>query len=237
MLLQDIIIDARFHVSPECTSAIYPDNQVISNANLWYQKVLSWIIPNQGEWEINGDILTIDTVIGQTDYEIPVTFLRIYKAETMYRTGGQYVPLTQLSIQRYQEIAEGNVTRPQDSVLAPTITVFGDFIQIRPAPTEAVVNGLKMWAQLAFEDMDLTDNLPDMPAPVHRILAYGPAFDFCLAKEMWNKANAIKRMIYGDSSVPNDQGLKGEIENMYSTRTGDRRDRMSVRNNRVRGFR
>lgn len=238
MLLPDIITDARYHISPECTSAIYPDAKITVNANLWYQKVLSWIIPEQGEWEVNGDILTIDTVVGQTDYEIPVTFLRIYKAELLYSAGGQYVPLTQISVQRNQEIAEGNTSRPEDSVLAPTIEVFGDFIQIKPAPTVAVANGLKMWAQLSFEELSNTESLPDMPEPVHRVLSYGAALDFCLSKEMWNKVNALKKMLYGDRSVdPGDGGLKGEIIAMYSTRTGDRRDRMSVRENKSRQFR
>lgn len=228
MILQELRQDARFHISPQLTSDEYPDALLDKNINRWYQKILSWIIPEQGEWEINGDILTIDLEEGVTDYEIPVTFLRIFKAEIMYHTGGKFVPLRALSIQRNQQNAAGNDEPGSVNQEYPTVEVFGNFLQISPAPTEHVVNGFKIWAQLSFQDLDETIELPDLAEPVHRILSYGAAFDYCFAEEMWNKANGIKKLIYGDASVPNDQGLKGEIINMYSTRTGNRRDRMSA---------
>ncbi len=235
MILQDIRDDARWNVSPQLTSTDYTDIILDKNINRWYQKILSWIIPEQGEWEINGDILTIDLEVGKTDYEIPVTFLRIFKAEIMYKNGGKFVPLNALSIQRNQDLPVGN-DEFGATEYSPTIEVFGDFLQISPAPTEEVVNGLKIWAQLSFQEIDESLPLPDLAEPIHRILSYGPAFDYCLAEEMWTKANALKKVIYGDLSVPNDQGLKGEIIAMYSTRTGNRRDRLTT-GGRRRSFR
>lgn len=234
MLLSDLRVDARYHISPQLTTTEYPDVVVERNINRWYQKILSWIIPEQGEWEINGDILTIDLEEGVTDYEIPVTFLRIFKAEIMYHTGGKFVPAQALSIQRNQDIAFGNDNIYGSSEEYPTIEVFGNYFQISPAPTEQVVNGFKVWAQLSFDELSETDSvvLPDIPDPVQRVLAYGAAFDYCLAEEMYNKANAIKKIIFGDTSVVNDQGLKGEIVAMFSTRTGNRRDRLTATNRR-----
>ncbi len=229
MLLQDLRDDARYHISPQLTAAEYPDVLLDKNINRWYQKILAWIIPDQGEWEINGDILTLDLEIDQTDYEIPVTFLRIFKAEIMYHNGGKFVPLTALSIQRNQNVAFGNSTVYGATELEPTVEVFGDFLQVFPAPKEQVVNGLKIWAQLSFADIDISLPLPDIAEPIQRILSYGPALDYCIAEEMWNKVAELKRIIYGDARMPDDKGLKGEMIAMYSTRTGNRRDRVVAR--------
>ena len=84
--------------------------------------------------------------------------------------------------------------------------------------------------------MDESLPLPDIPEPVHRILSYGPALDFCIAEEMWTKVREIKKIIYGDPNVVDDKGVKGEIIAMFSTRTGNRRDRLST-GGRRRSFR
>lgn len=232
MQLADIRSDARKNVSRQLTTTDYPNADVDTNVNLWYQKILGWILAVQGDWEINGDIIYRDFMPGVTVYELPTTLIRIYKGEVMYETGGEFVPLTFQSEQRNQNVAEGNATRPQDDVNHPTAELYGENIEIRPgidATGDAVVNGIKLWVQTDFTTLDDTNDLPDLMTAVQRALSIGAAMDYCLSEEMWTKYGILKRIMFGDPNLEDDKGLKGEIETLYSMRSGARRDTMSAR--------
>ncbi len=234
MLLQELRDDARFAISTKLTTTQYPNTLLDKNLNQWYLTILGWIIPTQGEWEIQGDYLTIDLEAEVTEYEIPVGLIRLFKAEIMYRSGTSYVPLTQYDMQRNQEVAEGNLNRIGATPNAPTIEVIGDMFKINPAPTEDVVNGFKIWAQLPFDELTDTLDLPNINPIIHRAISIGGAIDYASSKEMDSKVLELRRRMFGDSRVQNDVGYKGMIENLYSIRTGDRRDRATVARNNYR---
>lgn len=229
MDLTTIRTDARYIISPQLTSSDYPDADLDRNLNNAYRKVLGWIIPIQGDWEIQGDILYRDLETGVTDYELPSNIIRIYKAEAMYETGGEFVPVTIISVQRDQQNVEGNATRVRDDVNQPTAELMSDIIQLRPAPEEDVVNGFKIWAQTDLVDLSTNNNVPDFMPPVHRALSLLTALDYAIAEEMYKKADEIRKELYGDPGKPSDNGAKGMIEELYSVRTGMRRDQVSAR--------
>ena len=229
MLLQGIRDDARFLISPKLTSTQYPDALLDKNVNEWYLTVLGWIIPTQGEWEIQGDYLTIDLEANINEYEIPVGLIRLFKAELMYKDATSYVPATQYDMQRNQETSQGNENILGSNIQYPLIEVIGDFFRISPTPTEDVVNGFKIWAQLPFDEITETLDLPNINPIVHRALSTGAAIDWASAKGMSEKTLDLKRRMFGDSRVPDDIGLKGQIINLYSIRTGDRRDRATIK--------
>ncbi len=208
---------------------MYPDALLDKNANQWYRQILGWAMAEQGEWEINGDYMTIDLQTNVGEYEVPVGLIRIYKAEIMYQDGGKYVPLTQISIQRNQQIAAGNENIGDATKDEPTLEVFGDFLKVSPAPDLDVVNGFKIWAQLDFVDLDdVSEQLPDLNPIVHRAISIGAAMDYAFSKEMWLKHLELKRRLFGDPRVPDDGGIKDQIKTLYAIRTGDRRDRVTV---------
>ena len=229
MILSKLRTDARYLISPQLTSTEYPDVALDRNLNTWYREVMSWIIPIQGEWELGGDILYRDFANGITDYEIPQQLLRLFKAEVMYETGGEFVAVQMISIQANQASVEGNSTRTFDDVTKPTSEVFGNFIQIRPAPSETVVNGVKIWAQVDFEDLVDDSDLPEFVEPVQRALSIGAAADYCLGEEMYTKYRELRKRLYGDPNVVDDRGIKGIVEDIYSIRSGARRDQIRAR--------
>lgn len=222
--------DARYHIDPNLTSTDFADTDLDRGLNRWYRTVLAWAIKAQGDWQMNGDIMTTDLVSGQTDYAVPSNIISIFKAEIMYDSTTGFVPLTTIDVQRNTDSVEGNTTRTFDDVTRPTIEVFGNFLQIRPAPTTTVVNGLKIWAQTDFVDLDATtNNVPDLMECVHRILSYGAAYDFAMSRQLYAKAAEIKRNIFGDKRIdPDDNGLKGVLEDMYSIKNSTRRDRVTA---------
>lgn len=222
--------DARYRVSPQITATEYPDVDLDRNINRWYQKILSWAIPQQGEWEVNGDILYQDFQANVTDYFIPAALLRIFKLEALYPGAAGFVTVHPKSLQGDDFNVEGNSTRVIDDVNNPTREVFGNILQVKPAPSTTVVNGLKLWAQLSFDDINGTDNkVPNLPEPVKTVLSIGAAADFCLANEMYAKWRELRKEIFGDPAVKDDVGIKGEIEILFANKAGDRRDRMQAR--------
>lgn len=222
---------ARRKISRQLTEAEYPNAELNINLNIWYQRILGWVIPIEGSWQIQGKVLIRHFKVGITKYDIPTSLISIYKGEVMYEVGGSYVPLNPISVQKRPEIAEGNETRIIDDVTKPTIELAGDFVQIRPAPIVAdVPNGIKLWAQIAYTDLDESANtIPLLLDPVHSVLYLGAAYEFADGEGMEKKAASIKREIFGDPRARNDKGLKGEIEDLYQVRDTMGRDSFGVR--------
>lgn len=229
MDLTTLQTDARYRINPQLTSAEYADTDINRSLNNWYRVIAAWIIPIQGEWELRGDILYRDLQTAVTDYEVPQKFFRIYKAEVMYSTAGTFVPVNFISVQANQQSVEGNSSRTIDDVNNPTAELMGDFIQLRPAPTANVTNGFKLWAQIDFQDLVNAHDVPDFLEPVSKAMSIGAAMDYCLAEELWTKYRELKKELLGDPSIPDDTGLKGVVESLYSTRAGVRRDGLSAR--------
>ena len=228
MDLAELITDARYNVSKNLSSSEYPDADVTRNINLWYQRVIGWVMADDGEWEAQGDIITTNLVNGQMNYQIPAKLLRIYRAEIRYETGGEFEILEPISVKEQTYYAEGNTDREIDDVNNPTIEVFGDYFQVRPAPSQNVTNGLKLWVQIAPSDLDSGTGItvPNLLQPVQRVLSKGAAMDYALSEEMYDKYRALKDEIYGSAQHPQDEGFKGDISSVYSRRTGHRQDRV-----------
>lgn len=229
MDLAAIRTDARYAISPQLTSTEYSDAALDRNANNWYKKALGWAVAEQGDWQIAGETIFRNTTTGVSEYALPTSLIRIYKGEMLYTTGGVYVPLTFQDITPNQAAVEGNATRTFDDVTRPTADLEGANIIVKPAPTEDVVNGIRLSAQLTFDDLaDATDE-PMLMDIFHRVLAKGAAMDYAQAEEMWTKFRELKYEIFGDPRVTEDLGIRGEMIAVYSVRSAARRDGLSAR--------
>jgi hypothetical protein len=229
MQLTDLRTDARYLISPQLTAADYPDVDLDRNLNSWYRKLFVQAFKEQGDWEIEGDLIYRDFAVGVTDFEVPSNLIRIFKGEVMYETGGGFVPLKFISVQREQSAVEGNATRVRDDVTQPTAELFGNYIQIRPASEATVVNGIKLWAQLDLVTLDTTNDVPNFAEPAHRFISAGAALDYAIAEEMDKKEVSLKRMLFGDSRVREDDGLQGDVKVIYANRTGARRQQLTAK--------
>lgn len=216
-------------ISPQLTQEDYPDADLDRNLSRGYKKILGWIIPIGGEWEMQGDIIYNDVLPDVTDYILPSMLLRIYKGEICYTVGGEFVPIKIFNIQANQQVVEGNATRTIDNPNAPTGELFGDTLQVRPAGEVYVQNGIKLWVQTSFADFDENNNFPQLMDPVQRAISLLAALDYAVAEEMWKKADELRKELYGDPSKPDSTSVKKEVEALYSVRSGAHRDGMRAR--------
>lgn len=228
MKLSVLRTDARYLISPQLTSAEYPDADVDRNINLWYRRAIIWAILAQGTWQVRGTYANYDTQVGKMNYPVPAAdLIRILRVEIKYTAAGDFVQCVPTDIfQSYYP--EANATRINDSANSPTVDLSGSEMIIRPAPNEAVVNGLQIWLQRTITDLVNVDDIPDLLDPIHRLLAYGAAHDFAIAEEMYRKAQELKVAIFGTLTRAGFQedGIKHEIEDLYTIREGRDKPRM-----------
>lgn len=231
MNLSSIRTDARYSVSPQLTSTEYPDTDLDRNANEWYRKAVGWAVAAGDDWQVAGDTIYRHFKSGITTYSLPVELLRVLKGEVLYSSGGSFVPLTFFDPSRDQGSVEGNSTRTFDDPTKPTAELLGNNIIIRPAQTTGsdIANGIVLYVQMSLQDMDSTDDEPQLMDVVHRIISKGAALDYCMAEEMWPKAREIKYEIFGDPRVKDDVGLVGELKALYSIRSAAYRDQVTAR--------
>lgn len=224
--------DARWQISKQLTATEYTDVDLDFNVNLWQDKVLSWIIPAQDNWQISAQPMFLDAKANVITYQTPTTqrLVRIYRVELKASNAGEYRRCRVIDEQRIEAWNEGNTTRTIDNATDPTVEFFGPYMNLRPAPTEDVVNGIRITVQLSSVDLDIvTNKIPELVRPVHRVLSMGAALDFAMSLSMESKIRKLKAAIYGDLGVRDDKGIKGEIEAIYSNHGSALRPRLGVR--------
>ncbi len=228
--LSEIRTDARYLVSPQLTSSEYDDTAIDRNINHWYRTGVVWAILAQGSWQVRGGTAYIDTEADEPKYPLPVAdILRLERIEVKMSATSDYVKAVPTDLFQLR-FPEANATRPNDNVDAPTVDLIGNDMVIRPAPTATVVNGIKIWLQRTITPLDDSNDIPDLADPIQRLLAYGAAYDYALAEEMYRKANELKSIIFGTRMRNGDfvDGIRQEIEDLYTLRSGLARRRITA---------
>lgn len=232
MDLPQLRADARFLISPQLTSAQYTDVACNRNINNWHKRILVWMINDQDTWQMGGQTLNLDLKVNQYKYDAPTPtkLMRIIKVEAKLTNASDYVPCVISDHQRNQDYAEGNITRVVDNAGRPTVDFFGTDLEIRPAPTENVTNGLRIWAQVSFFDLDdVVNRQPQMADALHRALSVGAALDFAISQNLTRKVTQLNFMMYGNPSLRDDKGLKGDIKDLYVNHGAAQRPRLGTR--------
>jgi len=214
--LQDIQSDSRFLVFGNSTNTNYKDADLNRNINRWYETGLAWILQSDGEWQVNGDIAVCDLVAGQREYTLPTDTLVIDKVYIQSNTtGADYLVAIQKDlsgIKRYNE--EYHPQIPEYDLLDNSI-----FIYIPDDTITAVPSGLKIVYQKDFVALANSTDAPNIAEPFKRLLSVGAAMDYCKPNEKWNKLATFKKDIYGDPTVKNDDGIKGDLIAYYASKS------------------
>lgn len=207
----------------------YTNAQRLIDINQWYQKAATMILEAQDESDFddarNSDypIMTTSLVAGQRDYSIPVSekVLKIKNVQVTY-DGTNWFKAEPLDINELAE-ATSNVTTTDGmfSTTAPRYDVQYNSIFIYPTASQAQVTaGAAMKVQWTrqvteFTSSDLTTGtaVPGFDDPFHPILAYGPAFEFALAKNLPQTKNLFDVLT----------DYENRLKKHYSTKQQDRR--------------
>lgn len=173
------------------TSVFTNDNRLLS-INDHLNRIQTSILRSQDEWDFddknNSDlpILTADIVAGQQYYTLPTGMIDMKRLEISF-DGTNFHKAMPLDINERQtdtsNISDFSSNEPYyDLVASDTFTLY-------PVPTANVTGGLKIWISrtpVEFTSAELTTGTkePGFESLFHQLLAYGPAMDFCMARNL-----------------------------------------------------
>lgn len=215
MNLTTIRQDIRFMLFGDNTNTAYSDTDLDRNVNSWYKRVLGWILASNGDWQVNGDYATTDIVIGQREYILPTDILKLNEVYIKSTATGEYVKATQRDIINVQDYPEDyHPSTPEFDLMDNSI-----FIYTPEATITAVTDGIKAYYQANLTELSGATDVPNIPEIFIRIISIGAAIDYCLSQEMWNRAKKFENRIYGDPTVRDDKGMKGELMDFIASRS------------------
>ena len=204
--------------------------------NEWYLRVATWILEAEGvfNWDdsnyTNFPIATKDLVNAQADYTLPAatsggnasTFLKLLAIEVA-DASGRYQRIDRIVLEEMRRtitehrIADGMPERYWE---------LANSIVLEPAPATAsvtITNGLKFFFQRSIDLFTTSDTTqqPGFAEIFHRILSLGASLDHAEINDLDDLATRLKRRIYGDPTIKDDIGLKGELKTFYANRNDD----------------
>jgi len=203
----------------------YPLKEKTRNCNRWYDRATSLILQADSRWQwddLNQTDLPIGTmslVANQQDYsQTDVEFLKILKVECK-NSSGDWIALKQIDITQKKDIA---MTEYQETAGTPAeFDLVGNSLFLYPKPSYASSGGLKIYYQRVpdyFAANDTTQE-PGFAKPFHRLLSYGAALDYAIAKQMLNKVALLQNEI---------NKLEVALIEHYSNRNRDMRQRITL---------
>lgn len=221
MTLQDINSKISFLTGADTTSGGFATADRVSAINNYYQRVLTFILRSQDEWDFDDASITStyplakrNLVANQEDYKFStaqwaltspeggadasvaaISPFRLKRVEVSYDSTNWY----QAFPFDINQMSSDNTTTTINNLFQTTKPFYDlqwNAIFLKPVPTANVTKGLKVWFDRSiteYTSADLTTGtkVPGFDANFHQILAYGPAYEFALA---YGKANgeAIK---------------------------------------------
>jgi hypothetical protein len=230
---QGIVEDIDFLCDTDTTA--YPLAQKVRNVNRWYDRMTSLLLDADGRWQWD------DT--NWTDLPVGVATLvndqQDYSVFTAVPSSGQdYLKITRVEVKN----ASGNwvLLKPIDQVdvYDQSLTDFlktsgmpqyydkvGASIMLYPKPATNYVTltgGLKVYFQRApsyFSASDTTKQ-PGFPSLFHRYLSYGASFDYCVKKQLPQKADLEKSILEMEDAVKTFFVLRNKDERLGLTSKG-----------------
>jgi len=203
--LTNLRSDARYLVFGNSSNTDYGDTDLDRNINRWYNTVLGWVLSANGEWQVNGEIATADTVAGQKEYILPTDCLKVNKIFIKSSATSEYIEAKQRDLAAVHEDTDYYKPFP------PEFDLLDNSIFIYTAnDISAVTDAIKIVYQTDLTELSGASDAPNLAEPFKRLLALGAALDYCIANEVSSKAKNLKVMI---------DETKKELLEFYATRS------------------
>ncbi len=225
---QGIVEDTDFLLDiVDSGSTDYPIAQKTRNINNWYDRVVNLILTADGNWEWDDEnftstrpVATTSLVANQKDYSLAGEgILKILRVECK-DSGGNWVQLTPFNQDQKRGIALPEYLETAGNPQYYDISYNALFLY--PTPNFASSGGLKIYYQRDFDHFTVADTTqtPGFDPLFHRILSYGAALDYAIAKNMEGRIASFTQAI---------QELEANLVNRYSTRNKDEKVRFTLK--------
>ena len=208
-------------------STDYPIAQKTRNVNNWYDRAVNLILGADGNWEWDDENYTSTRPVATTTLEADKQryslagegILKVLRVECKDTTGNwvQLVPFNQdqkrgIALPEWLKTA-GN---PQHYDVAYNALV------LYPTPNFEASGGLKIYYQRDFDHFTTADTTqaPGFDPLFHRLLSYGAALDYAIAKNMGGRIDLFRAEI---------AALEEGLVDHYSRKDRDQKVRLSLK--------
>jgi len=219
-----IVEEIDFIIGSDSTE--YPIAQKTRNINRWFDRVVSLILQADSKWQWDDanhsdlPIGTLSLVASQQTYSISGNeLLKLLKVECS-DSNGTFNPLIQIDIREMKGIAMSELLKTAGT--PQSFDIINNTFTLYPKPNYSYADGLKIYYQRIADYFAVADTtkVPGFAEPFHRILSYGPALDFCIAKNMNGRIALLRDEI---------AKLEAGIIAHYSSRNKDVKPKMTLR--------
>lgn len=216
MNLDTLRKSVRYAVFADPTEDTYADSDLDRNINLWYKTAISWILPINGDWQVNGEIATKNTQAGQNEYLLPTDILKLNQVYVKPSSDSEYL--------KAEQIDPHNVAynSPSDSYnpYPPTFDLLEKSIIIYVADgVQTVEDGIKIYYQTEISELSNTTDEITLAPPFEKVLIEGAKFEFFNANGPPSEADRTENRLYNI--------LKPELQNYYSNRSEVKKIKMT----------
>lgn len=234
MTISDINNYVSFRANTNTTE--YSTANRLINTNRWYHKVADMIVDSSDDitWDDfnqSGEAIITKTLVANQKYvQLAATdeILRVQRVEVSYDGTNWYKaePINQ------GEIASTiNLAADINNVFATTKPYYelrGLFLYLYPVPTANGTNQLKIWVKREADEFTSAQvstgtREPGFDEPWHVMIALGMAYDWFVAKKLFNDATLLQneltdyenrlRRAYGKKDEDRHYELKAAFEN------------------------
>lgn len=159
----------------------------------------------------------------QEAYRLPSDWLKLKRVEVTY-DGSKWYPAEVVDDANYLQYALDSTTISQQfTTNNPKAALFGDSLYLRPIPTTAVTEGLRIWyVRMPSLLSSASASLPT-PSEYHQFLAYGVAKEIALRQgendlydrmaQMWEDGLAKIRNTFAPRATGEELNLKDKPTN------------------------
>jgi len=226
--LSELKSDVRWLTRTDSSS--YGDTDLERNINFWYRKIAAWIWEATGTWQYddtNKTTLPIATTnLGQDrdNYSMPIDAQKLMKVEVK-NNSGDWTSLDPIDVSEIDTPSEFF----EDPGMPQYYDVMANVVVLYPAPDSDDVilsGGLKLHVSREIDKLSSSSDTPGFEKQFHRILSYGAALDWCIARSDEKKEVDIRRQIEGDTQT---DGTKEELREYYARRNQNRKSGFEVK--------
>ncbi len=201
----------------ELSSTQYSPTNLNRALNDYYHRAITTALHAAGEWEVNGEVATTDTVVGQQEYLLPLDLISLKRVEINFTGGDEtWVVMNPIDMRNVQTA----LSNQSVSTDAPGVRIFDDSLFLMDYPDTAVTAGLKVYYSKESTELSDSDDEPGLEENTQTYLVYGACLDYSIAKGMTNEINTFKALL---------NEAEEEIKKVYSNRLPMRRPRMTVK--------
>jgi len=190
MTTQEVLDQVRFLTKTSTTDGTGTDTNLIRILNDYHNRqIIKFVNTNEDKFGIRATT-DLNTVANQEDYPAPSDLIRIKRLEVNY-TGSSdgFKKLNEMDINDSQMPSSVSDIANYYSTAFPYYSYFGDYIYLKPVPTQNVSGGLKLWYIRNPGQISNASSSLRTPLEYHGYLAYGVAGE--VARRQGNDGLAV----------------------------------------------